>query len=79
MILVLADTGAGTALALLAGRTLLQTTGDIPNYAASASTPAAGIGGSPLSNDYILDLMQAQIAFERFWLLNIPSALQLGF
>lgn len=42
--LTAADSGAGTALSLLAGRTLLQNADAIPNYAASASTPAAGTG-----------------------------------
>ncbi|KAL3152063.1 hypothetical protein ABBQ32_001174 [Trebouxia sp. C0010 RCD-2024] len=35
-----ADTGAETALLHLSGRTLLQLSNDIPNYAASATMPA---------------------------------------
>ncbi|KAL3142765.1 hypothetical protein ABBQ38_003065 [Trebouxia sp. C0009 RCD-2024] len=38
------DTGAGTALSHLSGRTLLQISNDIPNYAASATTAPAGTG-----------------------------------
>ena len=42
--MVPADTGAGTALSRLSGRTVLQITNDIPNYAASATTSPAGAG-----------------------------------
>ena len=39
-----ADTGAGTALSRLSGRTVLQITNDIPNYAASATASPASAG-----------------------------------
>lgn len=45
-----ADTGAGTALSHLSGRTLLQISNDIPNYAASATTAPAGTGESCLGS-----------------------------